>query len=63
MSKLQYCAQGEYGIEFFADTEKEVQDWIDTEVRGEGNADEPVPADYYSIITMTRAELKALPEV
>lgn len=63
MSKIKYCAVGEEGIEFVADTEKEVQDWIDEEVAGTGNSTEPMPDDFYQIETHTQAELDAMPEV
>lgn len=64
MSKnLKYCAYGEEGIEFAADTRAECQKWIDDEIAGIGNSDEPMPEDYYGIVTYTQAELDAMPEV
>lgn len=63
MSKIQYCAFGEEGIEFVADTQAECRAWIDAEVAGEGDSDEPMPENYYQIVTYTQAELDAMPEV
>lgn len=60
--KVKFCALGEYGIEYVADTEKEAQDWIDLEIKGEGNGTTPVDKDYYQIVTHTQAELDAMPE-
>ena len=53
-----YCAYGEEGIEFVADTEEEVQKWID-----EFTASEGIEKEYYQITSMTQDELDALPEV
>lgn len=63
MNELKYCALGEEGIEFVADTQEECRKWIDAEIAGEGNAGYPVDEDYYGIITHTQAELDAMPEV
>lgn len=57
-----FFAVGEEGIEFVADTEAEVQQWIDDEVAGVGVSGETMPANYYHITSMTKAELDALPE-
>lgn len=64
MSKntTKYCALGEEGIEFVANTEEECQDWIDQEIAGEGNSTYPVDKDYYQIVTHTQAELDAMPD-
>lgn len=61
--KIKYCALGEEGIEFVSDDENEVKAWIYDEIIGEGNASEPMPVDYYQIVTHTQAELDAMPEV
>lgn len=58
-----WCASGEEGIEFSSEDRKTVEDWITTEMAGEGHADEPVGEDYYQLVSMTRAELEVLPEV
>ena len=58
-----WCASGEEGIEFSSESKKEVEDWIADEVAGEGNSDEPMSEDYYQLVSMTRRELEALPEV
>lgn len=60
---IQYGAVGEEGCEFMADTAEEVQQWIDTEIAGEGHADEPVDPDYYSIYPYTQKELDEMIEV
>lgn len=57
MSKIKYCANGEEGIEFVADTEQEVKKWIDDTV-----SENEMPENYYNILVMTQAELDALPE-
>jgi hypothetical protein len=57
---IQYGAVGEEGCEFMANTQKEVQEWIDTEI---GNSDEPVDPDYYSIYPYTQNELDEMVEV
>lgn len=56
--KIVFCADGEEGIEFYADTEQEVRIWIDDMV-----SENEMPDDYYYIVSMTKAELDALPEV
>jgi hypothetical protein len=58
MSKLKYCALGDYGIEYVADTREKCQTWIDLQVE-----DEDMEPDYYQIVTHTQAELNATPEV
>lgn len=52
-----YCAVGEYGIEFASVTRKECKAWIDDQM-----TNEDIDPNYYSITTMTKAELDALPE-
>lgn len=59
---VKYGAVGEYGCEFMADTEAEVQKWIDTEIAGEGIAGEPVDPDYYFIHPYTQKELDEIVE-
>lgn len=56
--RIVYCAQGEEGIEYSDFSKRKLQQWID-----EQTSDEDVPAGYYQIVTMTEAELDALPEV
>lgn len=60
--KIVYCAEGSYGIEFFSKDENEVKAWIYDEIIGIGNSDNPVPKDYYQILSMTEDELNNLPE-
>lgn len=56
--QIMYCALGDYGIEMESPTKKGIQAWIDSQVEDEG-----VDPDYYSIVTHTKAELAAMPEV
>lgn len=64
MSKIiKYGAVGEEGCEFMARTKKEVQEWIDKEIRGEGRSDSPVPEDYYYIHAYTKEDLAEMKEV
>jgi hypothetical protein len=56
--KLMYCALGDYGIEAAFDNEKRCKKWI-LEQQEEYEHDD----DYYSIVTHTKAELAAMPEV
>lgn len=53
-----YCALGDYGIEYSDPVKRNVQAWIDSQMKHED-----VDADYYHITSMTKAELAALPEV
>lgn len=58
-----YGAVGEEGCEFAAKTVKEVQNWIDAEVAGEGNSTEPMPEDYYQVYPYTKEEYDNMIEV
>lgn len=64
MSKIiKYGAVGEEGCEFMARTKKEVQEWVNAEVAGTGNAGEPMPEDYYYIQSYTKEQLAEMREV
>jgi hypothetical protein len=56
--KLMYCALGDYGIENEFDTRKKCEQWI-----AEQNEEYEQGDDYYQIVTYTKAELAAMPEV
>lgn len=60
---IKYGAVGEEGCEFMARTKRAVQEWIDTEIAGEGHSDSPVPEDYYYIYGYTKQELDEMVEV
>lgn len=58
VNKTKYCALGDYGIEYTANSLEECQKWIDEQV-----VDGETEPDYYAIVTYTQAQLDALPEV
>lgn len=59
MSKdIKYCAVGDYGVEWIANTQHECQHWINEQIENEDMED-----DYYKIKEYTQAELDAMPEI
>lgn len=60
MTTWKYCANGEEGIEFVADTEKECQEWIDREIAGDGIGSYPVDEDYYHIVKLSQVQVDAM---
>lgn len=57
--QIMYCAAGDYGIEYSAPTEAACMRWI----KQQGLDNDFDGADYYTIVTHTKAELAAMPEV
>lgn len=57
---VMFCARGEEGIEYESESEEDVKEWIEGMVAD--NAPDHLE-DYYEIVTYTKAELDAMPEV
>lgn len=60
--KIMYCAQGEEGLEYIADTRKECQAWIDEQL-DQHRHETFFDPDYYQIVKFTKAEIAVMPEV